>query len=224
MFVTSEDTPGALFAKTLARVGNVSYTAVLKGWESERQKIDEALTMQRNRKSLDRLRYLDATSGVTMDMIRDKAEAHFAAFAEAKDGGPGVIFVDYVQQIARDIKTMAGLQQDPREVVTLVVKRLRAIAIELDCCVVAISSQNRAGYNRSEANGAIATAKESGEVEYVADVLLALTEDKDKNRIAPPGQSPILLHVDKNRLGEKNKSIPFNFWGARQQFTEVAEV
>ena len=32
LYVTSEDRPHDLMAKTLARIGNVNYTAVLKGW------------------------------------------------------------------------------------------------------------------------------------------------------------------------------------------------
>lgn len=221
LYVTSEDTPGALFAKTLARVGQISYTAVLKGWPQERAKIDAALMAQMDRKSLDRLRYLDATNGITLAHIREKAKQHFALFTAEHGGGPGIIFIDYLQQIARDIRTLSGSQLDPREIVTLVVKQFRALAIELECSVVAISSQSRSGYTRSETQGALASAKESGDIEYCADVLLALTEDKDKNRVAPPGQTPILLHVDKNRQGEKNKSIAYNFLGARQMFTEV---
>lgn len=219
LYVTSEDTPSALFAKTLARIGGISYTAVLKGWESEKFKIDRALAMQVDRQSTDRLHYLDATNGVTLDIIRDKAGAHFASYTEQNAGGPGVLVVDYLQRIARAVKTMGRLNTDLREVVTLVTERLRTLACELDCGVIAIAAQNRMGYTRSESMGAMASAKESGDIEYTCDVLMALTEDKDKNRTVPVGRTAILLNIDKNRQGQRGKSIPLDFWADRQQFT-----
>jgi len=149
LYVTSEDSPSTLLAKTLARIGNVNYTAVLKGWESEETKINAALAQQMDRLSTDRLRYLDATNGVMLDAIRDKAEEHFKRFDTAHGGGPGILIVDYLQRIARIIKTLGGMSQDLREVVTLVAERLRGMAYELDCGVIAIASQNRAGYGRS---------------------------------------------------------------------------
>ena len=75
------------------------------------------------------------------------------------------------------------------------------------------------GYTRSESTGAMASAKESGDIEYTCDVLMALTEDKDKNRVVPVGRTAILLHIDKNRQGQRGKSISLDFWADRQQFT-----
>jgi len=224
LYVTSEDTPAALFAKTLARIGNVKYTTVLKGYDSERTAINAALAAQMNRLSTDRLRYLDATNGVTLDVIREKAEAHFARYTEQNGGGPGVLMVDYLQRIARAIKTIGRLNADLREVVTLVTERLRTLACELDCGVLAVTSQNRVGYTRSENTGAMASAKESGDIEYICDVLMALTEDRDSNRARPIGMVPIVLHIDKNRQGERGTNIKLNFWMDYQHFTEDRKI
>lgn len=225
LYVTSEDTPDALFAKTLARIGKLNYTAVLKGYETEQEKINRALALQMDQPSVDRLRYLDATNGISLDLIKEKAQAHFARYTdESKGGGPGVLVVDYLQRIARAIKTVGGMSQDLREVVTLVTERLRAMALELNCTVIAIASQNRAGYGRGE-SGAMASAKESGDIEYTCDVLMALSEDKEARdkRDVPRDQVGIILHVDKNRQGQRGKSLPLNFWPARQEFTEVSK-
>lgn len=220
LYVTSEDTPSALLAKTLARIGNINYTAVLKGWDTEKDKINKALAQQLDRLSSDRLRYLDAISGVSLDTIREKAESHFKSFNNSEQkGGPGVLVIDYLQRLARSTKTRTG-QGDLRETVTMLTEWLRALACDLNCTVVAITAQNRASYDRSE-KGGMASAKESGDIEYTCDVMLALTEDKDKYRSAPPGQTPITLHVDKNRQGRRGQQIALNFWPDRQQFTEV---
>jgi replicative DNA helicase len=221
LYVSSEDTPSALVAKTLSRVGKVNYNAVLKGWESEKDKINTAIATLRDLPSKDRLRYLDAIDGVTLDIIREKAAEHFAKFSDENGGGPGVIVVDYLQRIARAIKTMSGMTQDLREVVTMVSERLRSLARELDCTVIAITAQNRTGYTRSSDGNSLASAKESGDIEYTCDVMLALIEDKDKNRVPPPGRTAVLLYVDKNRQGEKNRSVPLDFWGMCQEFTEA---
>lgn len=220
LYVTSEDTPSALLAKTLARIGNINYTAVLKGLKSEELKINKALAIQLDRKSSDRLRYLDAISGVNLDTIRGKADAHFKSFSNPSDGGPGVLVIDYLQRLARSTKTRTGQGGDLRETVTMLTEWLRALACDLNCTVIAIAAQNRTNYTRSE-SGSMASAKESGDIEYTCDVMLALTEDKDKSRVAPPGQTPILLHVDKNRQGRRGQQIALNFWPDRQQFTEV---
>lgn len=218
LYVTSEDVPSALFAKTLARIGGIPYTAVLKGWDSFKPQIDQALAEQLDRQSTDRLRYLDATNGVTLDVIQNKAEAHFKQYEAA---GPGVIVVDYLQRLARAIKTMGGMSQDLREVVTMVAERLRALACEMGCTVVAITAQNRANYARGAGANAMASAKESGDIEYTCDVLMALAEDSESKRALPPGMTAITLYVDKNRQGQRGRSVAFDFWPERQQFTEV---
>src|SRR5437660_6213326 len=44
LYVTSEESPYTLVAKTLARRGQISYTAVLRGYESERVQLTSAMT------------------------------------------------------------------------------------------------------------------------------------------------------------------------------------
>lgn len=221
LYVTSEDGPSELLAKTLARIGSVNYTAVLKGWETEKSKINAALARQLDRMSTDRLRYLDASFGITMDMIREKAQSHFEQYSASKGGGSGVLVIDYLQRIARAIKTRSGMSQDLREVVTQLTEQLRGLACELDCGVIAIASQHRNGYNRSADSSGIGSAKESGDIEYTADVMLALGEDKERKK-TQPHLTPVALYIDKNRQGAKGKNISLDFWPDRQQFTEVA--
>lgn len=218
LYVTSEDPPHDLIAKTLARVGGVDYTAVKKGWETERTKINAAIRMQAERTSSDCLHYLDAVSGMTLDTIRGFAQAHFAHYPE--QGGQGLIVIDYLQRMARAIRLRAAMSQDLREAVTMLTEQLRALACELDCCVIAVASQNRAsGYNAS--NNTLASAKESGDVEYTADVILTLGDESDRKASAS-FVKPMVLKIDKNRLGERDKKIALDFQPDRQQFTEAA--
>ncbi len=213
LYVTSEDSPFALLAKTLARIGNVNYTAVLKAWASEQSKIAAALALQAERASSDHLRYVDATQGLSLDQIRRLASAHFRGAA-----GQGVLVVDYLQRFARAQRDLLATGRDLREVVTLLTEQLRALACELDCCVIALASQSRAGYNGGGGN-ALASAKESGDIEYTADVIMALTEDSARK----PGASwlkPRSLALLKNRQGDTS-TIALDWQGDKQQFTEA---
>lgn len=217
LYVTSEDSPHDLICKTLARIGQVNYTAVKKGWSSEQAKIREALAIQAERQSTKYLRYLDATGAISLEAIREKALAHFA---EAPS--QGVLVIDYLQRMARAIRAQ-GLNMELREAVTFLTEQLRALACEIDCCVVVVASQNRAsGYKMQDSN--LATAKESGDIEYTADVMLTLGEDKESTTLKrKPGQpfiKPLVLRIDKNRQGDKDVKIDLDFQPDRQMFTE----
>jgi len=221
LYVTSEDRPSALVAKTLSRIGGIDYTPVLKGWDTHRVAITAAIAQQMERQSSERLRYLDATNGIDMATIKERAARHFEQYRdEQRGGGPGVLIVDYLQRVARAVKVRNTLTADLREVVTRVAEELRGLSVDLNCGVIAIASQNRGGYTRGESTS-LASAKESGDIEYTADVMLALVEDKERKKTSP-NLTPVALHVDKNRQGEKDIKIALDFYTKRQQFTEVA--
>jgi hypothetical protein len=85
---------------------------------------------------------------------------------------------------------------------------------------------NRAsGYHAG--NSTIASAKESGDIDYTADVIAAIGEGIDEagNVMSEPapGMRQWMLRIDKNRQGETTYSknhIYLDWWPARQQFTE----
>src|SRR6266702_3812489 len=222
LYVTSEDTPFTLLAKTIARIGDVDYTAVLKGWETHQAKINAALASQAERQSSDRLHYLDATNGITLAAIRSRAQEHFARYANA---GQGILVIDYLQRLARSQRDVLGANRDLRELVTVLTEHLRGIACELDCCVVALASQNRAsGYGANGAS-ALASAKESGDIEYSADVIMALSkEDESRPGARKAGTAfikPWILRIDKNRQGATVEKLELDWQGDRQRFTEA---
>ncbi len=128
--------------------------------------------------------------------------------------------MDYLQRLARSQRDLTGAQnKDLRELVTSLTERLRSLACALDCCVIALASQNRAsGYGRGD-NNALASAKESGDIEYTADVIMALAEDSER----APGASfiqSVKLRIDKNRQGEKT-AIALDWQPDIQTFSEA---
>jgi replicative DNA helicase len=218
LYATSEDVPDTLLAKTLARIGKIQYSAVLHGWSDHEMRIGAAIREWAELPSAQNLRYLDVTSGaISLSDLRDRAQAHF----EGKPG-PGLIVIDYLQRMARAIRESSGTSE-LREAVTLLTEKLRALACELDCTVLAVASMHRAsGYGKSSDVSALSSAKESGDIEYTADVVMALTDDTTNKRAVKSFLKPRTLRIDKNRLGETT-ALDLDWYADRQQFTEVAK-
>ena len=215
LYMTSEDTPGMLLAKTLARVYNIPYSAVLGGYTTVEAEINAALEKVRTRRSAQRMAYLHDTGGLSLEQVQERASAHFTRYAKAEQGGSGVLVVDYLQRLARSLRRIGGRAEELRAAVTDLTEQLRAVALELDCTVLALASQNRAsGYKDGDA---LASAKESGDIEYTADVILALAAP-DKSQPASE-HKPMNLRLVKNRLGESDKTLLLDFYTTRQQFT-----
>lgn len=220
VYLTTEDPPAALLAKTLARVGSFDYGAVLQGRENMRAAINSTLADVSRRQSASRLLYIESGGGLVLEGLTERARAHFAQYGDAHGGGRGLLVVDYLQRVARaQREASGGVVRELREAVTLLTERLRDLARDLDCTVLALASQNRAsGYGAG--GNALASAKESGDIEYTADVIAALGEDE--KRVAPLHHEARVLNIVKNRQGETRK-LDLDWYPVRQQFTEAAK-
>lgn len=218
VYLTTEDTPAALLAKTVARLYDLEYGAVLQGHEGKRHAISGALESLAQRQSAERLLYIEDSGGLTLPDLREMARAHLAQYAAA---GSGVLVIDYLQRWARAQRGANGQREELRETVGRLTEELRAVARELNCCVLALASQNRAsGYGKNSNNSALASAKESGDIEYSADVVMALSIDEDAS--APLKHKAGALRIDKNRLGETVK-LDYDWYPSRQTWTEASK-
>lgn len=216
LYVTSEDTPFALLAKTLARRCAIDYAAVQKGYPSEEGRIRAALREYAATENARYLRYVDATGGITLDQIAEMAEDHFSSLAEQAKGAPFLV-VDYLQRLSR----IENLSVDARQSATRYVEMLRQIAVDLDCTVLVLSAMNRSsGYHAG--NSTIAAAKESGDIDYTADIIMAM--GAQENAIDPaPGTRRWMLRIDKNRQGYQtsDQNHVYLDWTAKfQRFSE----
>lgn len=227
VYLTLEDAPAVMLARTVARIGALDYAAVLEGREKDRAAINGALVLVAERMSAPRLAYVeDSADGVPIhpDAVRELARQHFARFAGER-GGRGLLVVDYLQRWARALRGMPGETRELRELVSWLTERLRLMARELDCSVLCIASQNRASGYGNGGGSALASAKESGDIEYTADVVMALGEpssDRETRRQVPIRSQARVLRIDKNRQGPVG-SVQLDWRGDRQQFTEAAQ-
>ena len=218
LYVTSEDLPMALLAKTIARRGNIDYSAVQRGYPTHKEQINGAFENYKQALSARLIRYLDATSGTTLDTIAEQAEQHFSACKDVTNGSP-IIVVDYLQRLAR----REGLGTDLRSSITAYTENLRSLACDLHCTVILLCAMNRAsGYQTG--GSAIAAAKESGDIDYTADVIMAIGEDTNASEPAP-GIRRWMIRIDKNRQGSvtfDQSHIALDWYASRQQFTQAA--
>lgn len=137
-----------------------------------------------------------------LPMDSNEALAKIITYAQAiavEHGIAPAIWVDYLQDLARG-------DEDTRAKVGQLAAQLRAIAQVLDCAVLAVCSVSRAYYGAAKAEALrqsedarvyLATAKESGDVDYAAATVVFL----DVAPEAQDGQRPCRAAVAKCRHG-----------------------
>jgi replicative DNA helicase len=115
-----------------------------------------------------------------------------------------LVVVDYLQLWAKVAEDLRG-NFSVRERVDMLGGLLRELALGLRSPVLALASQNRSAgnYGNGKGSAALDSLKESGDLEYAADVVLFLTEAQ--NQMATPPARAVELTVAKNRHGDTGK-------------------
>jgi replicative DNA helicase len=151
-----------------------------------------------------------------------------------------VVIVDYVQ-ILRRLDSETSL--DKKSVLDKHMETLKAISMEFDIPVLVISSVNRDSYKDGNTKLTLASLKESGDIEYYAEVVFLLDYDRDypdyklqtsenvkvdkakfdleiaKKHAKKTGYSAYKIVIAKNRNGGDDES-PIYFYGESTYFTE----
>lgn len=192
LYVSLENDATDLARKTVCRLAEVSYSAALKGKVSPRTWHEAVGELTKLRGNL----YL-STPRSTMPALPDLVEG----LIEQAGRSPALVVLDYLQAFAKRSMPVAD-EVGVRDCIDRLTPQLRTLAERYGCAVVAISSQNRAGYN----SGGMTSLKESGNIEYDSDVVLTLAtvvEDPP-----PPGPSRrVRIEVAKNRQGMTGRPI-----------------
>jgi len=173
----------------------------------------------------------DGASNV--DDIVDRATRH----AKLR-GAPPVVIVDYLQ-LLKPTPEEVDKRIDHRSYITNAVLKLKSLSgvNGLYTPVIVISSFNRGGYGRDGESG-MEAFKESGEIEYTADVLIKLrgryeneATDKNPDTMKPiraaggAWATPLTAEVLKNRNGRRTVGSDrvgayFSFYGMYNYFEE----
>ena len=151
---------------------------------------------------------------IGVKQIREQVEKHIRL-----TGNKPVVIIDYLQILAP-----ADVRASDKQNTDSAVLELKRLSRDKKLPVIAITSFNRANYEK-EVN--MASAKESGAIEYSADVLIGLQLkgigtngfDVDKAKSASPRE--IELKILKNRNGATGGTINYEYYPAYNFFKEV---
>ena len=139
--------------------------------------------------------------------------AELASYYAKLDGVPPVVVVDYLQMLDSPNPRLTDKQAIDKSILTL--KRLSR---DLGALVIAISSYNRGAYN---ADASLSAFKESGSIEYTADLVLALDAKQDAEQNAETRD--VTLNCLKNRDGRRFR-LQYSYTPAFNLFDEEESV
>lgn len=152
-----------------------------------------------------RLHYLEGNGKTTVSVLEAKAQS----LKRVHGSKQCLVIVDYLQKVPVDDQNRSSDQV--RERVGRISGELAKLAKDLHSPVLAISSVNRAAYGQTEDGRAVGTGgmaglKESGDIEFDADVVLMLRRDPPRAKgatlpVAPHGGELVEVSVPKNRQG-----------------------
>jgi len=208
IYLSFENSAESLGLKILCNRADCGPGDALRGF-IEPEKLEEA---GRGLEALSLLHLHEGGSRWTVAQLR-------AACRRAMDAAKAprcLVVVDYLQLWAKVGREWRDFS-DVRGRVDALAGELLALARDLGSPVLALSSQNRAsgGYDGSGGRASLASLKESGDLEYSADVVLFLTESDEQLN---PHSKALELHVAKNRHGQTGK-VALTFRGDRGTFT-----
>jgi replicative DNA helicase len=195
--VTFEHAPENLTLKLLCARAGVSLRDVQRGYADLAKLRAAAEAWQ---PVAERLAVVEGSSQLTVAQVRAQARRAMRQHASERC----LVVVDYLQLWAKVAEDLRG-QFSVRERVDMLGGLLRELALGLRSPVLALASQNRSAgnYGTGKGSAALDSLKESGDLEYAADVVLFLTEAQE--RLATPPARAVELTVAKNRHGETGK-------------------
>jgi replicative DNA helicase len=142
------------------------------------------------------------------DINVDSIQQHLADRIKQAGSRMGLLVVDYVQALA------ANYPKEMRQAVGTITVNIREAAIACRSPALVISALSRAAYE----NASMAGLRESSDLEYSADGVWLLEEDKNRP-VSSPMQA-LTLKVEKNRWGAANLEIPISVNAALSTIAE----
>ena len=121
------------------------------------------------------------------------------------------IIIDYLQLVRADTRYQSRASE-----VGAISKAIKALAMELNVPIIALSQLNRTSEMRETKEPTMGELREAGDIEQDASIIILLwnLDNEDKSRKG--------LKVDKNRQGELGK-IVYRFDGNEMRFQETEE-
>lgn len=209
LFITIEMSRMELIAKSAVRGTKERARPLLDGKLPE-EKVRGLISAYRQ-KTGGRVELWEPDAPLTPAFLDEKV----SAFCEQHESP--VLFLDYLQLVA---PARTGMTE--KQTTDAAVAMLKQLARRYDMPVVAASSLNREAYRPGSAEPGMSAFKESGSVEYSADLLLVLKYRTDADRENKTAPRHLALTILKNRFGATGESIPLDYEPEKELFRDGA--
>ena len=209
LFITIEMSRMELIAKSAVRGTKERARPLLDGKLPE-EKVRGLISAYRQ-KTGGRVELWEPDAPLTPAFLDEKV----SAFCEQHESP--VLFLDYLQLVA---PARAGMTE--KQTADAAVAMLKQLARRYDMPVVAASSLNREAYRPGSAEPGMSAFKESGSVEYSADLLLVLKYRTDADRENKTAPRHLVLTILKNRFGATGESVPLDYEPEKELFRDGA--
>lgn len=216
VFVSMEQSKEELRAKALSRLSRIDYRHIMRGRLNAEDDHDRGTLLDAATQYGRIARYLTIVEGcesTTVDAIQEVVRGKLRQLNAPRC----LVVVDYLQMIPLRAED-ADRVTNTRDRTDLHVSALRRMARDLRSPVLVISAENRAGYSSKRMD----VFKESGGIEYSADIAMILTRDKTPVDAEQENCRKLDLNIVKNRNGALGV-IKFKFYGARATFVETGQ-
>ncbi len=207
LFITIEMSRMELIAKSAVRGTQERARSLLDGKLLE-EKVRTLISAYRQ-KTGGRVELWEPDTPLTPAFLDEKV----SAFCEQHE--KPVLFLDYLQLIA---PARAGMTE--KQTADSAVGMLKQLARRYDMPVIVASSLNREAYRPGSAEPGMSAFKESGSVEYSADLLLVLKYRSEADKEPKAGPRRLALTVLKNRFGATGESIPLDYEPEKELFRD----
>lgn len=138
---------------------------------------------------------IDQSSSLTPMELRTKVRRLHNQLKS--EGGLGCVVIDYLQLMD------GGKRFDSRQVeVSYISRQLKALALELEIPIIALSQLSRQSENRVDKRPMLSDLRESGAIEQDADIVVFLHRPEYYDRDNPEVQGKAEIIVAKHRNGE----------------------
>lgn len=209
LFITIEMSRMELIAKSAVRGTKERARPLLDGRLPE-NKVRSLISAYR-KKTGGRVELWEPDAPLTPAFLDEKV----SAFCEQHENP--VLFLDYLQLVA---PARAGMTE--KQTADAAVAMLKQLARRYEMPVIAASSLNREAYRPGSAEPGLSAFKESGSVEYSADLLLVLKYRTDADKEIKTAPRHLALTILKNRFGATGESIPLDYEPEKELFRDGA--
>jgi len=156
--------------------------------------------------------HIDETPGLTPSELRANSRR-----LARQCGKLGLIVVDYLQLMSGSNGSPARSQNRENEI-SGISRGLKALAMDLGICVIALSQLNRQVEQRTDKRPNLSDLRESGAIEQDADVVGLMWPVREHE----DGSKLIGLTLAKNRIG-RTGDVGLRFDGTYQRWAESTE-